>query len=288
MSYLSVAPDALISATSDLAGIGSTIQTANAAAAAQTTNLVAAAQDEVSTAIAALFGTHAQEFQALSSQAQAFHGQFMRALSGGASAYASAEAASASPLQTFEQDVLGAINAPTEALLGRPLIGNGANEWGLMGPGKTVGPADCCGATAAPADQVRPACPAVPVGLRDCSAAAVLVEPAAAQRLATPGPAVPVVTADGCSATPGRAAPAVPARAVPGWAGPAGRRRCPAVGAGGAGGFGGAGASGGNGAAGSNGGLLWGGAGAGGAGGATPAQTLLGTRVPAGPAVAPC
>ena len=90
MSYLSVAPDALTSATSDLAGIGSTIQTANAAAAAQTTNLVAAAQDEVSTAIAALFGTHAQEFQVLSSEAAAFHSQFMHALSAGAGAYSSA------------------------------------------------------------------------------------------------------------------------------------------------------------------------------------------------------
>jgi hypothetical protein len=44
----------------------------------------------------------------------------------------------ASPLQTLGQDVLGVVNAPTEALLGRPLIGNGAN--GAPGTGQAGGP----------------------------------------------------------------------------------------------------------------------------------------------------
>lgn len=47
-----------------LATIGSTIGAANAAAAGSTTQIVAAAQDEVSTAIAALFGSYAQDYQA--------------------------------------------------------------------------------------------------------------------------------------------------------------------------------------------------------------------------------
>ena len=38
-------------------------------AAARTTQILAAAQDEVSVAIAGLFGTHAQEFHAASAQA---------------------------------------------------------------------------------------------------------------------------------------------------------------------------------------------------------------------------
>ncbi len=38
-------------------------------------------------------------------------------------------AVNADPLQTLEQDILGAINAPTQTLLGRPLIGNGANGY---------------------------------------------------------------------------------------------------------------------------------------------------------------
>jgi hypothetical protein len=48
-------------------------------------------------------------------------------INAGAGRYAATEAANASPLQTVEQDLLGVINAPTEALLGRPLIGNGAD-----------------------------------------------------------------------------------------------------------------------------------------------------------------
>jgi hypothetical protein len=44
---------------------------------APTTGVVAAAEDEVSAAIALLFSNHAQEFQALSAQAGAFHTQFV-------------------------------------------------------------------------------------------------------------------------------------------------------------------------------------------------------------------
>lgn len=99
---------------------------ANAAAAAKTTGMLAAGADEVSAPIAASFSGHAQAFQALSADAAAFHQQFARSLAAGASLYASAEAANTSPLQTLENDLLGVINAPTEALFGRPLIGNGA------------------------------------------------------------------------------------------------------------------------------------------------------------------
>ncbi|MGV7705393.1 PGRS repeat-containing protein, partial [Mycobacterium kansasii] len=37
-----------------------------------------------------------------------------------------AEAVNANPLQSVERELLGAINAPTNTLLGRPLIGDGA------------------------------------------------------------------------------------------------------------------------------------------------------------------
>ncbi|WP_139837042.1 PE family protein, partial [Mycobacterium szulgai] len=127
MSYVIASPEALLLAASDLAGIGSAVESANAAAAAPTISLLAAAEDEVSTAIAALFGTHAAEYQAISAQAAAFHDRFMQALSGNAGSYALAEAANVTPLQSFEQTLFDAINAPSYALLGRPLIGNGAN-----------------------------------------------------------------------------------------------------------------------------------------------------------------
>jgi hypothetical protein len=52
-----------------LANIGSTIEAVNSAAAAETTEVVAAGADEVSAAVANLFGAHAQAYQALSTQA---------------------------------------------------------------------------------------------------------------------------------------------------------------------------------------------------------------------------
>jgi len=103
VSHLFVTPEAVTSATSDLANIGSTLQTANAAAAAQTTSVLAAGEDEISAAIAALFTNHGQAYQLLSAQAEAFHNQFIQTLSAGTNAYTSAEAASASPLQSLEQ-----------------------------------------------------------------------------------------------------------------------------------------------------------------------------------------
>ncbi|OBA71880.1 hypothetical protein A5641_09970 [Mycobacterium sp. 1554424.7] len=117
-------PGALGAAAENLIGIGSAITNANAAAAASTTRVLPAAADEVSAAIARLFGTYAQDFQALSARTAIFHDEFVRALDAGAGAYAAAEAANASPLQTLEDDILGVINAPTNALLGRPLVGN--------------------------------------------------------------------------------------------------------------------------------------------------------------------
>ncbi|WP_156452540.1 PE family protein, partial [Mycobacterium gordonae] len=123
MSYLIVTPDLLTTATADLADIESRIGTANAIAAAHTASIVAAAEDEVSTTVAALFGTHAREYQALGTHLSALHHRFVRTLGSAATSYAGAEAAGASPLQA----VLDVINAPTQALLNRPLIGNGAN-----------------------------------------------------------------------------------------------------------------------------------------------------------------
>ena len=101
MSFVTAAPEFVTAAASDLANIGSTISAANAAAAAPTTGVLAAGADEVSAAIAGVFGAHGQGFQALSAQASAFHNQFVQLLNGGAAQYATAEAANASPLQTL-------------------------------------------------------------------------------------------------------------------------------------------------------------------------------------------
>ncbi len=126
MSVLVVAPELVTSAAADLDCIGSAVNAAHQAAAVPTTGLAAAAADEVSAATAALFSKYGRDFQALSAHASAFHQQFVQVLSSASRSYPAAEAAGASLLRTVQHDFLGAINAPTEALLGRALIGNGA------------------------------------------------------------------------------------------------------------------------------------------------------------------
>lgn len=185
MSFVNVAPQLVSTAAADAARIGSAINTANTAAAA-TTQVLAAAQDEVSTAIAALFGSHGQHYQAISAQVAAYQQRFVLALSQAGSTYAVAEAASATPLQQIEQALLGVINTPTEALVGRKLIGDGAH--GAPAPVAPRAPAvpevsaatvpmaamAATVATAASAEltaRSAPTVPAAPAGSAPCSAA---------------------------------------------------------------------------------------------------------------------
>jgi PE family len=139
VSLLVVAPELLESAAANVQSIGSALDAAHAAAAVPTTGIAAAGADEVSAAVTALFARYGQEFQALSAQASALHQQFVQTLSAGAGSYLAAEAANVSPLQTVaaasplqsllqtvQGELLNLINAPTEFLLGRPLISTGA------------------------------------------------------------------------------------------------------------------------------------------------------------------
>jgi hypothetical protein len=90
-----VTPEAFTAAAQDLTRIGSAIRSANSAAAVSTTQVAVAAQDEVSAAIAGLFGDYGQQYQALMAQAGQFHDEFVQSLSSSAGAYAAAEAANA-------------------------------------------------------------------------------------------------------------------------------------------------------------------------------------------------
>lgn len=112
MSFVIVAPGLVESAAHDLAGIGSSLGEATGLAAAPTTSIAAAGTDEVSTAIAALFGNHGQEFQALTARAAAFHNEFVGLVKSGAGAYLSTEVANA------EQALAGAVAAPVQMLSG--------------------------------------------------------------------------------------------------------------------------------------------------------------------------
>ncbi|MEK1033695.1 PE family protein, partial [Mycobacterium ulcerans] len=128
MSYLVVSAQELESAAALLAGVGSNVGAASSAAAGPTAAVLGAlGADEVSAAVAGLFGGHAQAYQAVSAQAAAFHQRFVPALAAAAGSYGRTEAAGAAVLQTVGDDVLGAVNAPTMAVLGRPLIGDGVD-----------------------------------------------------------------------------------------------------------------------------------------------------------------
>ncbi|MCV7259058.1 PE family protein [Mycobacterium shimoidei] len=95
MSFVSTQPEALASAASTLAGVGSALNARNAAAQASTMGVVPAAADEVSVLTAAQFVAHAQMYHQVSAQAAAIHEMFVATLNNSAMTYASTEAANA-------------------------------------------------------------------------------------------------------------------------------------------------------------------------------------------------
>ena len=95
MSFVIAAPDLVERAASDLIGIRSSLAEAASTAAFPTTGIASAAHDEVSIAVAAMFGDVGREFQVLSARAQLFHAQFVELMNAGAGAYAAAETANA-------------------------------------------------------------------------------------------------------------------------------------------------------------------------------------------------
>jgi hypothetical protein len=134
VSFVFATPQILAAAAADLADIGETVGDAHAEAAAVTAGLVPAAQDEVSEAVAALFGGYAKEFHALSAQATEFQEQLVRTLGASAGSYAAAESANAAALlQNARQDIVNAVNATSESLLGRSLIATGTGASTVTG-----------------------------------------------------------------------------------------------------------------------------------------------------------
>jgi hypothetical protein len=117
VAYVIAAPDVLVAAARDLAGVGSEIRVATDSGAAATRQLLPAAADEVSTQIAALFAGYADEYRAVCAQAGVFHEAFVRALETDAASYVSAEATNAGLMQA-----VNAVNAAAAALVGRPLV----------------------------------------------------------------------------------------------------------------------------------------------------------------------
>jgi PE-PPE domain/PE family len=112
MTYLSVQPNLLATAATDLMEIRTAVASANAASAAQTTNLLAAAGDEVSAATATLFNSYGQDYLTVVAEVSAFHEAFERALTNSGFAYAATEATNAAAAK------LDSIVAPIRSLLG--------------------------------------------------------------------------------------------------------------------------------------------------------------------------
>src|SRR5262245_21532969 len=102
--FVGPAPEALAEVTADLAGIGSALRTANAAAAPPITEAAASGAGEVSALIAALFSGRAQAYRQLSAHSAVFHDEFVEALDAAGAAYAAAEAANTSPLQSVQRN----------------------------------------------------------------------------------------------------------------------------------------------------------------------------------------
>jgi broad specificity phosphatase PhoE len=142
MSSVLVVPEMLETAAADAAQIGSAVRAAHLTAVIPTIAIQAAGADEVSATITALFGAHAQEYQAAAAQAATHYEQFVRTLGAAAASYAGAEAA----IATSMQGALGAMTPPTQ-LLGSPLLANAANaastgfQTFVGGPMHTIGQA---------------------------------------------------------------------------------------------------------------------------------------------------
>jgi hypothetical protein len=114
MAYLIItSPEMLASTAADVESIGSAISTASANAAAPTTGVLAAAEDEVSAAIANLFGRYGREYQAVVSQAVVFHSEFTRAVAAAANTYAQAEAANAALMSGISNELGGPMQTPS-------------------------------------------------------------------------------------------------------------------------------------------------------------------------------
>ncbi|HUO40310.1 MAG TPA: PE family protein, partial [Mycobacterium sp.] len=111
MTYTLMQPGAVAAAAADVARMGSVINQARVTAAGQITGVAAAAGDEVSLAVGTLFNRFGLEYQAVITQAGAFHAAFAQALAAAESSYRTAETAAASALTGGTGPIAAMVNA---------------------------------------------------------------------------------------------------------------------------------------------------------------------------------
>ncbi|SPM37304.1 hypothetical protein MRAB57_5147 [Mycobacterium rhizamassiliense] len=99
MSFVITDPDAIGTAADELQTIGSELTSTNTAVAPPTTGVLPPGTDSVSVRAAALLDAHAQQYQALSAQAEMFHNQFVQTLLTAKNAYAETEVSNAATMQ---------------------------------------------------------------------------------------------------------------------------------------------------------------------------------------------
>jgi hypothetical protein len=95
MFFVTMQPEILTAASSDLQAIGAAVSAQNAAAAAPTTGVMPVAADTVSALTAAQFNAHAAAYQTVSTQAGAIQQMFVATLGSSAGSYTATEAADA-------------------------------------------------------------------------------------------------------------------------------------------------------------------------------------------------
>ncbi|WP_236975135.1 PE family protein [Mycobacterium kiyosense] len=162
MSVL-IVPEIVEAAAEQLAGIRTTLADISTAALSATTEVAPAAADEVSVAIAKLFGTFGSEYQAINAQATAYHEDFVALLTRGATAYAAAEALNVSALLDLGQLVtafeIGVGNLATQ------FSGALNAAFGLGGIGGSISGTGSLGLNAATALRALTALPTLGAGL---------------------------------------------------------------------------------------------------------------------------
>ena len=195
MSFVLVGPEMEAAAAAQLAGVGSSLNTAHAVAAIPTTTVLAAAGDEVSAAVASLFSSFGRDYQYLSAQVATFHDLFVRAMHTAASSYGAAEAAGASALASASAHPTASFSplALVKDLTGRALIGNGNDSAAGSGAagedgGWLLGNGGAGGSGAAPTAMPASAAPTAPPPPPSAptEAAAPTARPARTARAAQP------------------------------------------------------------------------------------------------------
>ncbi len=153
MSFLKTIPQELLSAASQLEGIGTSLTSQNAGAAAPTTAIAPAAADPVSILQSGIFSSYGTLYQQIAAEAQAIQQQFVSTLGLSSGTYSATEASNATsaatqgPISTLINDISVLLGGPVTSFGGQPfsLSGNAANFLNFESGNWASAMSDCLG-----------------------------------------------------------------------------------------------------------------------------------------------